>query len=141
MKNTPSALRAKSSKTVNIIARYKIKKDHSFRPLIGHVAYLVRSSDGQSEYCCTLGNGKATGCSCPARKPCYHMKQLEVIEAARVTKNDQIMSALCPVNVPAEEEEFSEGNAQRWVEEELSGERLTREQYDVLFDPNYLCCA
>lgn len=103
MKTTSTT--TKSTKQVQIIAHYEIKKDHSFRPLVGHVAYLIRSSDGQSEYCCTLINGKASGCTCPARKPCYHMKQLEAREAERVTKSVSKVSALCPVDdsiVPTE---------------------------------------
>src|SRR2546429_3021182 len=31
----------------------------------------------------SLIDGKASGCSCPSKKPCYHMTQLEEREAAR----------------------------------------------------------
>lgn len=65
-----------TQKQVTIIARYQNKKT-------GVVSYLVRSSDGKTEYCTTLIEGKASGCSCPSYKPCYHMKGLENREAAR----------------------------------------------------------
>jgi hypothetical protein len=135
VKNATSAT-TKSSKTVNIIARYEIKKSRDFRPLVGHVAYLVRSSDGKTEYCTTLVNGHATGCTCPARKPCYHMKQLETIEAARMTKVVPIVSAECPANdsnvtTVCPEDEVAE----RWIKEELSTP-LPREAFVALFlDP------
>lgn len=65
-----------ATKAVQIIARYQIKRN-------GHVVYLVRSSNGKDQYTTTIINGHATGCTCPARKPCYHMKQLEAREAER----------------------------------------------------------
>ena len=71
MKKTTTA-----PKTVSVIARYQLKRN-------GHVVYTVRSSNGQDTYNTTLVNGKATGCSCPATKPCYHMTQLEQREAER----------------------------------------------------------
>ena len=67
----------KTQKVVQVIARYYIKRN-------GHVVYTVRSSDGLNTYTTTLVNGKATGCTCPSRKPCYHGTQLEALEAARV---------------------------------------------------------
>ncbi len=66
----------KAQKVVNVIARYFMKRN-------GHVVYAVRSSNGVDTYCTTIINGKATGCTCPATKPCYHMIQLEAKEAAR----------------------------------------------------------
>ncbi len=65
-----------NTKQVQVIARYEIKRN-------SHVVYLVRSSNGKDEYHTTLVNGRATGCSCPATKPCYHMRQLEQREAER----------------------------------------------------------
>lgn len=76
---TQTATKSKkaSSKIVKVIARYLIKRNN-------HVCYLVRSSDGKGTYCTTLDNhGHATGCTCPARKPCYHMLQLEALESER----------------------------------------------------------
>lgn len=66
----------KTQKVVQVIARYFIKRNHA-------VVYSVRSSNGADTYCTTIINGKATGCTCPATKPCYHMVQLEAKEAAR----------------------------------------------------------
>ncbi len=65
-----------TQKQVQVLARYEIKRN-------GHVVYTVRSSSGQDTYTTTLVNGKATGCSCPSYKPCYHMTQLEEKEASR----------------------------------------------------------
>lgn len=78
---------AKTSKNVKtqIVARYFIKRN-------GHIVYAVRSSNGKDLYHTTIINGKATGCTCPSYKPCYHMTQLEEIEAER---NTQATSALC----------------------------------------------
>ncbi len=67
---------ATSKKQVQVLTRYEIKRN-------GHVVYTVRSSNGQDTYTTTLVNGKATGCSCASRKPCYHMAQLEAKEASR----------------------------------------------------------
>lgn len=65
-----------ATKEVKVLARYTNKKT-------GVVSYLVRSSNGVDTYCTTVINGKASGCSCPAHKPCYHMKGLENKESAR----------------------------------------------------------
>lgn len=68
---------AKATKTVSVITRYEIKRN-------AHVVYTVRSSKGAATtYTTTLVDGHATGCSCPALKPCYHMVQLEAKEATR----------------------------------------------------------
>lgn len=69
----------KQTKKVVVIARYFIKRN-------GHVCYLVRSSNGKDTYCTTIIDGHATGCTCPAIKPCYHMTQLEQIERERMVK-------------------------------------------------------
>jgi hypothetical protein len=76
---TTSTKTAKVAKTVQVIARYQINRNN-------HVVYTVRSSSGADTYTCTLVDGKATGCSCPSHKPCYHMTQLEAREAARREK-------------------------------------------------------
>jgi hypothetical protein len=64
-------------KTVTVIARYFIRRN-------GHIVYTFRGSHGE-EYCTTVVNGRATGCSCPARKPCKHMAHAEAKEQARTT--------------------------------------------------------
>jgi len=70
----------KATKNVAIIARYAHKASGK---LNGIVTYAVRSSNGKGIYCTTLIEGKASGCSCPAHKPCYHMTQLETRELER----------------------------------------------------------
>ena len=72
-----------ATKTVVIIARIQFKSDAR------KVVYIVRSSDGTKTYQTYLLNGKATGCQCPSRKPCYHGLHLEQIEAARVASYDK----------------------------------------------------
>ncbi len=71
----------KTQKQVQIIARVQIKRN-------GIVVYKVRSSNGKDEYQTTFFDGKATGCSCPATKPCYHMTQLQERENER--KADEV---------------------------------------------------
>lgn len=70
----------KQVKTVQIIARISFKSDPR------KVCYSVRSSDGQSQYTTCLFNGKACSCSCPSKKPCYHMTGVEAYEAEREAK-------------------------------------------------------
>lgn len=70
----------KAPKQVTVIARYAHKTQGK---LNGIVSYAVRSSNGKDIYCTTLINGKASGCGCPAHKPCYHMVQLEQKEQER----------------------------------------------------------
>jgi hypothetical protein len=78
--DTKMATTKKTTKQVHFIARYAHKTD---KKLNGIVSYAVRSSNGKDIYCTTFIEGKASGCSCPARKPCYHMVQLEAREALR----------------------------------------------------------
>lgn len=80
-----------TQKQVQIIARYTHKNREN-----GTVSYLVRSSNGKSTYCCTLINGKASGCSCPSRKPCYHMTQLEAKEQERQDVATQFKAKSAP---------------------------------------------
>lgn len=70
----------KSEKIVKIVARYALKTNGI---LNGIVCYRVRASKGTDTYCTTLVNGKSTGCTCPAYGTCYHITQLEAIEALR----------------------------------------------------------
>ena len=65
-----------TTKTVKVEARITFKDPAR----AGYVLYAVRSSNGTDLYHTTLVNGRATGCTCPARKPCYHMTQLEEYE-------------------------------------------------------------
>lgn len=78
MKNQKTATKSrKQAKTVKVISRIEFKADPR------KVVYTVRSSNGSDTYETTLFAGKATGCNCPAQKPCYHMTQLEAKEASR----------------------------------------------------------
>lgn len=73
----------KVQKQVIVIARFAHKCNGVET---GLVSFKVRSSNGKNQYCTTLLNGKAIGCSCKSgkyRKNCYHMTQLEVIEGVR----------------------------------------------------------
>ena len=70
----------KAAKQVQVVARYAHKTDGA---LNGIVTYAVRSSNGKDIYCTTLISGKASGCGCPAHKPCYHMTGLEKRELDR----------------------------------------------------------
>lgn len=84
----------KTAKTVQVIATFYHKRDGK---LTGTVSYLVKSSDGKSQYCCTLVDGKASGCSCPARgNKCYHRVQLESKAAARKEIASQFKAASVP---------------------------------------------
>ena len=44
------------------------------------VIYKVASSNGVDMYDVTLVNGKVNNCTCPARKPCYHMTSVQARE-------------------------------------------------------------
>jgi hypothetical protein len=101
----------KVAKQVHFIARYAHKTD---KKLNGIVSYAVRSSNSKDIYCTTLINGKASGCSCPSHKPCYHMVQLEAREASRqvvetvaVSVDEMAVQVATPVAV----EEYRMSNA------------------------------
>lgn len=74
---TTATRERKSTKTVQIIARIQFKSDAR------KVVYQVRGSQGQQYETCLFA-GKATSCTCPAHKPCYHMTGCEQKEAERV---------------------------------------------------------
>ena len=77
----------KTQKQVQIIARVQIKRN-------GIVVYKVRSSNGADIYETTFYNGKACSCSCPSKKPCYHMVQLQEREDARKQQEEQAAQKL-----------------------------------------------
>jgi len=79
MTTTTRSRKATTQKIVQIIARIQFQNDSR------KVCYQVRSSNGNDVYITCLFNGRACSCTCPAMKPCYHMTQLEAIEAARIT--------------------------------------------------------
>jgi hypothetical protein len=78
-----------SKKEVTVIARYQFKADPK------KVAYLVRASNGKDTYQVFFFAGKACSCGCPAKKPCYHMTQLETREASRnqISERDAALAA------------------------------------------------
>lgn len=141
--------RKASTKVVHILARYQLKAS-------GHVVYEVRSSKGDATYCTTIINGKATGCTCESRKPCYHMVQLEAREAQRRVQPSQEdtepafaflaegTGEYCPmVQVPsvfvdlrvsdlAEEREDEE--YEQWKRANGWNEPMSREEYAAYFD-------
>lgn len=78
------------AKTVKVLARIEYKRNRSA------VVYICQSSNGHDQYRTTIYNGKATGCDCPATKPCYHMVQCEAREQSR--HYDVVGAALAVVN-------------------------------------------
>jgi hypothetical protein len=68
---------AKQAKIVSVINRYQFKSDSR------KVVYQVGSSDGSKTYYTYFFGDRATSCTCPASKPCYHMEQLEAYEVKR----------------------------------------------------------
>lgn len=84
------ATKTRKQKTVHVIARIAFKNNSSI------VTYLVRSSDGANVYTTTLYNGKASGCDCPAHKPCYHMTGCETLEAKRAEELAEA-AAIAPI--------------------------------------------
>lgn len=77
--------RKSTPKVVTVIARYSIKRN-------GHVVYTFRGSHGE-EYCTTLVNGHATGCTCAARSRCKHMAHAEAKEQARTAHVEAVAAA------------------------------------------------
>jgi hypothetical protein len=75
----------KAEKTVQIVARVTFKAEARK----AYTCYIVRSSNGVDTYTVTLVNGTATGCDCPARKPCYHMTGCEAAEQKIVAQKAQ----------------------------------------------------
>ena len=75
----------KATKTVHIVARVTFKAEERK----AYTCYIVRSSNGVDTYTVTLVNGTATGCDCPARKPCYHMTGCESAEQKIVAQKAQ----------------------------------------------------
>ena len=127
----------KATKTVQIIARVQFKADAR------KVVYLVRASNGVDQYETYMFAGKATSCTCPAHKPCYHMTQLEAKEAERQPRPFTV-SALHElaeaVAAEAEEEYIREdldddAKYEQWKRENSLDNTMSREAYVSVFDP------
>lgn len=136
MKTTSSAIANKSNKSVNIIARYEIKKDGV---LNGTVMYLVKNGSDK-RYLTTLVDGLATACIqeendelCEAGQyghKCYHKQQCEQIEAGRKACADAHFFCKCnmyahlakveQVAPVVEEVEGDMSVAERMIEEEVA---------------------
>jgi hypothetical protein len=71
----------KVQKQADIRYRIEIKKN-------GIVVYKVVSSDGTQVYDVTVVHGKVNNCTCIARKPCYHMRDVQGREDARTLERD-----------------------------------------------------
>lgn len=113
--------KATSQKVVSIVARYAIKMGGQ---LTGVIVYVVRSSKGDTTYRTTLLNGHATGCTCPANKPCYHMTQLE-------TKEQQRRAVQATQAIVTE----SDAEYEEWKRENGLDHQMSREEYTTYFTP------
>lgn len=128
-----------TQKQVTIIARYAHKTNGK---LNGTVTYLVRASNGVDTYCTTIVNGKASGCSCPAKSCCYHKKQLEAKEQERQVIAQQFAAKSVPtwtvqlvangkLEAPAKSKpvvsstiQAIESPLKQWVENKISTQEL-----------------
>lgn len=73
-----------AQKTADIRFRVELKN----KPWI--VIYKVRSSDDTQDYDVTVVHGKVNNCTCPARKPCYHTRDVQTHEDARKLETAQM---------------------------------------------------
>lgn len=108
-----------AQKIVSIIARFQFKDDPR------KVVYTVRSSTGTRTYEVSMFNGKATGCGCDSRKPCYHMIQLEAREQER-----QTIEAAQAIVTDERDEEY-----ETWKRDNGLDHAMSREQYTAFFTP------
>lgn len=146
-----TAIRTRKSKkseqkTVQIIARIQFKADSR------KVVYLVRGSHGE-QYETSLFDGKASACTCPAHKPCYHMVQLGAREAARAERAVAVEQAEAylreSIDTEAQLEQWTAEEEAAWEAEHaawklangLAAGMLSREQYVAEFNPDGLSCA
>lgn len=66
-----------ATKELTIIARAQFKNNPKA------AGYQVLSSNGVDKYEVTVYAGRVTHCTCPARKPCYHMTGVQEYEDVR----------------------------------------------------------
>lgn len=116
---TTSTKTRKATKTVKVLSRIEFNADAR------KVVYIVRSSNGADTYQTTLFAGKATSCTCPAHKPCYHMTQLETKEAARnlVAQAEEIVSTVAETATPDTD------SYEQWKRDNGLDSKLSREEY------------
>jgi hypothetical protein len=70
-----------TAKQADIRYRVELKKN-------GIVVYKVVSSNGLDVYDVTVCHGRVNNCTCPAYKPCYHMRDVQGREDARTLERD-----------------------------------------------------
>lgn len=132
MTTATTSRKATATKTVQIIARVQYKSDSR------KVVYLVRSHKGDATYQTTMFDGKATSCTCPAQKPCYHMVQLEQKEQASMQR--EIEEQIEAEQAVAEAEAMLTSDAdvdeeyEQWKRDNGLDVALGREEYASFFD-------
>ncbi len=118
---TTIATRQAKSKEVQPLYRTESKSDAR------KVVYTVLSSNGQDTYETSFFCGKAVGCTCPSRKPCYHMIQLQ-------RREDERQAAELAAEQAAEMAEY-----EAWKRENGLDRRLSREAYVQEFGLEDFC--
>lgn len=113
-----------ATKTVQIIARVQFKNDAR------KVVYLVRGSKGE-QYETYMFDGKATSCTCPAHKPCYHMSGCEQKESERVESAETVALAEKYIR----EDLDDDAKYEAWKAQYSLDNTLSREAYVACFDP------
>lgn len=126
----------KATKTVQVIARIQFKDDAR------KVVYKVRASNGRDTYETYFYDGRATSCTCPAHKPCYHMVQLEEKEAERAAilalSADLSAEAALRTAEAIVDGHMGDEAYEAWKRANGLDVPLTREEYEREFDPNGL---
>jgi len=84
-------MRQKITRDLTVIARYYIKKNHG-KYHTGDVVLRVRNDKGV-EYLVTVRPTNDQSCSCPSRKPCYHLEYCKGVEEAREAAAEQVLAA------------------------------------------------
>src|SRR5260221_11381183 len=102
-----------AQKTADIRFRVELKN----KPWI--VVYTVRSSDDTQDYHVTVVRGKVNNCDCISRKPCYHMRDVQVREDARKA----------PVHVQVQKPVYTEDIDDPFFHPEWAGKDAERNQY------------
>lgn len=89
----------KAAREITVLVRYYIKKDCTSNGVAykaGSLVLLVRNDKGV-EYTVILRPNHVHSCTCPSRKPCYHIIQCSTIEAVREAAAEKELAALALV--------------------------------------------
>lgn len=104
-------------KQISVLKRAEIKKaSNDYNVIPGDLVCIVKGSTG-NVYVTTLRRNKQHTCTCPARKECYHIKALRVLENARYDAekayhmSDAVYAKLASIAEAEKAEEISEGIA------------------------------